>query len=61
MIPSERLQKLTVAVSLGADPKPHSDEERAYIRRIIPQIAEIVAAGHIVDIPPEWEVEVADT
>ena len=55
-ITTTRLNRLTILVTMGEDPKPKNAEERKYVDAIREEIAEHRSKGDkfIVDIPAEW-------
>ena len=56
MIPQKRLERLTIAVTMGTDPEPQNDEERSYVESIREEITTARQSGKLVEvyIPHDW-------
>ena len=56
MIPHKRLERLTIAVTMGIDPEPQNDEERSYVESIREEITTARQSGKLVEvyIPHDW-------
>lgn len=55
-IPTPRLNELTVAVTMGVNPKPKNKEEESYCEAIREEILTARMSGKLkmVEIPAEW-------
>lgn len=60
MVPVDDLERMTIEITLGwkwGDPRtrvPDTPEHREKWERLVQQVADITARGHIVEIPNEW-------